>query len=109
MFKGHVATGTVTGTGSAINVELGFKPAAVILINKTDPGMFMWCDAMAAAEALKLTDAPALTFPTSNGISAYEGSDTPGSEASKGFTIGADSDLNAASDVLFYIAIGSEG
>ncbi len=108
-FKGHIKTGTVTGTGSANNVELGFNPDIVLLLNKTDPGLFIYTSDMDDASALKLTDAPALTFPTSNGISAYAGSDTPGSEASKGFTIGADSDLNAASDVLYYIAIAGEG
>lgn len=108
MFKGQVRTGTVSGTGSAINVELGFTPKVVFLINETDPGMFIWTDVMADAEALKMTDAVALTFPTSNGISVYAGSATPGSEAEKGFTIGADSDLNASSDVIHYIAIGGE-
>lgn len=105
MFKGHVKTGTVTGTGAAINVELGFTPKVIFLFNKTDPGMFIWTDTMADAEAVKLTDVPALTFPTSNGISVYAGvAGTTGA----GFTIGADSDLNAASDVIHYIAIGGE-
>lgn len=108
-FKGHMATGVLTGTGAAINEPLGFTPSFIIFINETDPGIFMWSDTMASAEALKLTDAPALTFPTTNGVSAYAGSDTPGSEASKGFTLGADADLNAASDVIHYIAFGSEG
>jgi hypothetical protein len=105
MFKGHLKTGTVTGTGAAINVVLGFVPAVVLLFNKTDPGVFIWTKDMANASALKLTDAPALTFPTSNGITPYEGvAGTTG----KGFTIGADSDLNAASDVLYYVAFGDE-
>lgn len=104
MANAKIATGTVTGTGSAINVSIGFTPRAVILINQTDPGVFMWTSDMADAEALKLTDAPALTFPTTNGISAYAGS----SSAAPGFTIGADTDLNAASDVLSYIALGED-
>lgn len=104
--KGQIAYGTVTGTGAAINVELGFVPTIVMIINQTDPGFFVWTADMANAEMLKLTDAPALTFPTSNGISTYAGSDSPSAPKAKGFTIGADSDMNAASDVLTYIAIG---
>lgn len=103
MLKGRPAIGTVTGTGSAINVSLGFTPTCVILVNQTDPGMFIWMNTMADAKAVKLTDAPALTFAGSNGISPYAG--VAGS-ASEGFTIGADSDLNAPSDVLHYIAFG---
>ena len=108
MKQGQIQVGTTTGTGAAINIELGFNPAIVFLINETDPGMLIWTSMMADAEALKLTDAPALTFPTTNGISAYAGSDTPGSEAAKGFTIGADADLNGASDVIHWIAIGRD-
>lgn len=104
MANAKIASGTVTGTGAAINVSIGFSPRAVILINQTDPGMFFWTNDMDDAEALKLTDAVALTFPTSDGISAYAGS----SSASPGFTIGADSDLNAEDDVLSYIAFGED-
>lgn len=106
MFKGHIATGTVTGTGAALNVELGFTPKAVVLINETDPGLFIWFDTMADAEMLKLVDgAVALTFPTTNGVSTFAGvTATTG----KGFTIGADADANAASDVIHYIAFGGE-
>lgn len=106
MFKGQLATGSATGTGSAINVELGFQPKVVVLINETDPGLGIWSDSMADAEMLKLVDATvALTFPTSNGVSAYAGVEAT---TGKGFTIGADSDLNGASDVIHYIAFGGE-
>lgn len=109
MKQGQVRYGSTTGTGSAINISLGFVPAMVILVNETDPGFAVWMASMADAEVLKLTNAPALTFPTTNGISAYAGSSTPGSEAAAGFTIGADSDLNGASDVIHYFAIASDG
>ncbi|WP_422028167.1 hypothetical protein [Roseovarius sp.] len=105
MFKGHISTGTVTGTGSAINVEVGFEPKVVVIINETDPGLYVWTDTMANAEMLKVTDAVAMTFPTSNGVSAYAGSVATNST---GFTIGADSDMNASSDVIHYIALGAE-
>lgn len=100
----QIKTGTVTGTGAALNVECGFVPKAVFIYNETDPGVFLWLDTMADAEMVKLTDAVALTFPTSNGVSTYTGSIGANS---KGFTIGADSDMNAASDVIHYLALGS--
>lgn len=100
----QMKTGTVTGTGSAINVETGFVPKAVFIYNETDPGVFLWLDTMADAEMVKLTDAVALTFPTSNGISTYAGSIATNAE---GFTIGADTDMNAASDVIHYLALGT--
>lgn len=106
MFKGHIATGTVTGTGAAINVALGFTPKAVVIINETDPGLYVWLDTFANAEMMKLVDSTvALTFPTSNGVSTYAGAIAT---TAKGFTIGADSDMNAASDVLHYLALGGE-
>ena len=101
----RMAHGTLVGTGAAINVGLGFTPNVVIIINETDPGLAFYTSDMADAEALKLTDAQALTFPTSNGISAYSGSEA---SASVGFTLGADSDLNGSSDVIHYVAFGND-
>lgn len=100
----QMQTGTATGTGSAINVECGFTPKAVFIYNETDPGVFLWLDTMADAEMVKLTDTVALTFPTSDGVSVYTGSIGANS---KGFTIGADSDMNAEDDVIHYFALGT--
>jgi hypothetical protein len=99
----QLVTGTTTGTGSAINIEVGFTPKLVVVINETDPGIYIWQDTMADAEMSKLTDAVALTFPTSNGMSVYAGAIAA---TGKGFTIGADSDMNASSDVIHYAAFG---
>lgn len=98
-------TGTVTGTGSAINVSLGFTPGYVKIWNETDTkkGTLEWSSTMAAASGWKSLNDAYVTRITSNGISAYTGSGAAGSPAA-GFTIGADSDLNGASDVIHYIA-----
>jgi len=103
MKNGHFVTGTVTGTAAAINVELGFTPSRVEIINETDPGMFIWTDSMADGEMQKTVGAGTTTFESSGGISAYAG--VAGS-ASAGFTIGTDSDMNGSSDVLHYTAWG---
>lgn len=101
----QIKTGTVTGTAAALNVECGFTPKAVFIYNETDPGVFLWLDTMADEEMVKLVDSTvALTFPTSDGVSAYAGSIA---SASAGFTIGADSDMNAEDDVIHYLALGS--
>lgn len=109
-------SGTVEGTGSAINVELGFTPRYVKLINIDDAGgldpTLEWFTGMAAAAGLKgksiadngATSALSQEYVTSGGITAYAGSDTPGSEASPGFTIGADSDINASGETILWIA-----
>lgn len=97
---GSPAVGTVTGTGAALNVELGFSPKYVKVVNVTDPTVFEWFEGMADASAIKTTDAVAMTAISTNGITPYAGSTT----ASKGFTIGADADLNASGETLHYIA-----
>ena len=97
----QVKTGTVTGTGAAINVAVGFSPSVIHIFNKTDPGFYVWTKDMDDAAMVKLTDAPALTAPTSNGVTPYAGAIAATSE---GFTIGADTDMNAASDVLYWVA-----
>lgn len=101
----QIVTGSTTGTGAALNVEVGFSPKVVVIINETDPGMYIWTDTMADAEMQKMTDAVALTFPTSNGVSAYAGAIAA---TGTGFTIGADADMNAASDVIHYVALGQD-
>lgn len=100
MANPSISTGTATGTGSAINVSCGFTPKRVEIINETDPGYYVWTDTMADAEMQKTIGAGTTTFETTGGISAYAGT----SSAAKGFTIGTDSDLNGASDVIHWTA-----
>ena len=105
MFKGQIATGTVEGTGSAINVELGFTPVYVKVVNWDDPTSMEWWSGMGDAAGAKITDAVAFTKATSNGITAYDG---VAATTGKGFTIGADTDLNVSAETLYYIAVGEE-
>jgi len=82
------AGGKVTGTGAAINIEIGWIPAFVIVMNETDGDRVdMWQRGMAAGTSIAITTAAATQ--ASNGITAYSGSDTPGSEKREGFTIGS--------------------
>lgn len=108
-----IVTGTVEGTGSAINVSLGFTPDYVRVCNIDDAGslypiMEWWGDMPDGhgIKHLKTVDSGSTGNAshdkiTSDGISAYAGDDT--NEA--GFTIGADSDLNVADETLVYTAM----
>ena len=107
------ATGSVEGTGAAINVSLGFKPTYVKCYNIDDAGALAptveWFEGMTAGHGLKglgiaddgTTSAVSQAAITSNGISQYAGTDSVG----EGFTIGADADLNAAAETIVYIAV----
>ena len=102
---GDMATGTVTGTGAAINVSLGWTPRVVLISNPstTNPTVVYWHTSMGSAKGLKTVvtgTTPAVSYLSSLGVSSYTGSTTAG----KGFTIGADTDLNITGDTLMYEA-----
>lgn len=108
MAKGQFAAGSVEGTGAAINVQLGFIPVYVKCYNHDDAGSAApsveWWTGMGAGHGLKnTTDTQAKI--TTGGISEYAGAD---GTASKGFTIGTDSALNAAAETIFYVAFGPD-
>lgn len=107
------ASGTVNGSGAAINISTGWKPDHVELLNKTDTAAnkvtMRWFRGMAAASGVKnmVTSNVATTsaqksqdIVTVNGVSMYAGDSTHGS----GFTIGADTDLNVANDTICWAA-----
>ena len=114
MKQGQMAIGSVEGTGSAINVEVGFTPSYVRCFNYDDAGglapTMEWWQGMTDGHGLKTlksvdngtTGNASSAKVTSNGISAYGGA--TGANGA-GFTIGADADLNASGETIFYIAI----
>jgi len=92
-------TGAVTGTGSAINVRtVGFRPRRVELLNVGGNAIGRWQDTMADASMQKVVDSGAgatdISLVTSGGI-------TP---LSDGFTIGADTDINASGELVHWLA-----
>ena len=94
--------GTVEGTGSAINVSVGFQPSAVWVGNYDDAGTVyiqaIWNSSMPNASAFTIGAASSRI--TTGGITPYAGS----TSASEGFTIGTNADLNANGETLYYIA-----
>lgn len=101
VMAGEIFTGTTTGTGSAINISTGFTPAYVRVVNLVNGTAMEWWYGFASAQSLKTLSTGAVSNAVVNGVSAYAGSST----AAKGFTIGADANLNASGQPLYYIAV----
>lgn len=107
-------TGTVEGTGSAINISLGFVPRYVKVLNIDDAGdldpEIEWFSPMPDAAGIKKlsiaddgsSSALSREYITSNGISEYDG---VAAGATEGFTIGADGDLNVNEETLVWMAL----
>lgn len=98
---GHVTGKIVVATDAAANnVSIGFIPAAIIILNYTNPSMHMFFKGMTAAYVHQVATTGAQTIVTTGGITEYAGdkSNAPG------FTYGVDAVLNTAADVLYFIA-----
>ena len=112
--QNQVAVGSVAGTGAAINISIGFKPRYVKVFNYNDAGALYptleWWEGMPAASGLKtksIVDSGTTALKSSEritalGISQYEGG---GSVAADGFTVGADTDINASGETFYYMAV----
>lgn len=91
----RMVVGSVTGTGSAMDITtVGFKPRKVELFNITGLVTGVWVEGMADASVAKRVTAGDMTVPTTGGV-------TP---LSNGFTLGNDSDLNVAAELVRYVA-----
>jgi hypothetical protein len=94
----NLRVGTVTGTGAAVNISLGWIPDFVIIFNATDGDVVdFWANGMTALTSVLINTAAA-TRAASDGISTYTGATT----AAKGFTIGAG--ISESAKVLYYLA-----
>lgn len=93
MASGHasIKTGAVESTNAALEVICGFKPRSVKLY-LADGARGFWNDTMADDSAFKAITAGDGSFVTSDGITPTE----------KGFSIGADANLNPASATVIY-------
>jgi hypothetical protein len=99
----EVKVGSYTGTGAAINIELGFIPDYIEVINATDGDQsWRWFAGMPAASAFQTNNHASAqqSLITSNGVSPYAPADYAGK---LGFTIG--SALSESAKVFRYVAI----
>ena len=99
--QGRPATGTVVGTGAAINIECGFTPVRVVVTNITSRDGLEWTRTMTNGHALKTVAAGTRSAITSLGITPYAGTLA---DDSTGFTIGADTDVNVTAEVIHWTA-----
>lgn len=98
----NVEIGTYTGTGAAINIELGFVPEYVKITNITAGNIqHEWFAGMTAGHAIAHNPSTLATI-TSNGVSPFAGTHEG---AKPGFTAGTAVSTNAA--VFRYVAMRS--
>lgn len=93
---GRVVVGNVKGTGVSLDVsgdKVGFRPKAVRLVNVTDGSVADWTADMPAA-AMAKEKAGTHTYVTTGGVTAL----------ASGFNLGADTDMNASGDSIFFVA-----
>ncbi len=97
--------GTVEGTGSPINIELGWLPDRVKIYNIDSAAIetLEWVNGMGAATGFKFLGTSSTTRAklTTLGISEYAG---VLGVTGKGFTIGADTDLNVSAQTILWVA-----
>ncbi|HYI43199.1 MAG TPA: hypothetical protein VD768_06220 [Sphingomicrobium sp.] len=94
--------GTVTGTGAAINVPIGFQPDYVLIYNAVTGAKIEWFRGMAAASAIKTVVAGDITVAATNGVSALDSK-----TAGEGFVIGADAQVNVTGNAIRFFATRS--
>lgn len=99
--QGRPASGTFTAAGAARTIQCGFTPVYVKVTNITSRDGMEWSNTMTAGHALKTVAAGTRTALTSNGITPYAGT-LAGDSA--GFTIGADADVMANTEVVHWVA-----
>jgi len=115
-----VTYNTVEGTGSAIDVDIGFVPSALIAVNIDgggDTAGIIWVRSMGDGNGWKFdSSGPALSILSANGISALmedlevslsntsSDGDTTTFTGDRGFTIGADTDINVSGETIAYVA-----
>jgi hypothetical protein len=106
-------SGSIAGTGAALTINLGWTPAYVKVFNPNDAGSLWptleWVGGMPDASGFKTlktldngaTGNASSNKITANGITPYAGDIA----TTKGFTIGADADINVSGETLFWIAM----
>lgn len=94
----YCVSGETVGSASAVVVPLDFRPIYIELINKTNKSIAYWTPGHGVAGCTKVVDSGVgttdISTVTTNGVTV----------GSAGFTIGTDTGINNASDVIYYTA-----
>lgn len=98
----NFATGYRDGTGADIDINVGWTPERVEVLNTeaADFASLLWCSSMAAASAIKRVTSTSSKI-TTLGVTALG---SAAGDTVKGFRIGADTDVNVAGETLQWFA-----
>jgi hypothetical protein len=100
-----MAIGTAPGTGAEIKVPLEFEPRKVELFNVDGLVKAVWTDTMPAGAAMKEVTAGTKTYIVTGGVTRVTQQELDsGQDPGRGFTIGTDTDINASSEVIHWVA-----
>jgi hypothetical protein len=100
LYGAEVANGTVEGTGALISIVTAFDPELVLLWNVDGLAWEVKTPAMGvAAQGIKFITNGTMSALAVNGVTL----------GVKGFSIGADADLNVAAETIHWIAFGAKG
>lgn len=87
--------GVFLGTGAALDIEVGFRPRHVHLINLSSADEAKWAEYMDDGSMHKRLAAGSATVVSSNGVTPTD----------SGFTLGPDSDMNVSGEKVLYICV----
>jgi hypothetical protein len=95
--------GSVAGTGSAIEVDIGFVPRKVVLVNLNTPAVVVWTAGMDDDKGYKFanSDLTQIAALSSGGITPL-GDDED--DDVMGFQIGTDASINVNGETIYYEA-----
>lgn len=93
----EIVTGTVEGTGAAIEIEVGFSPRWAHIFNIDGDAVLFWTADMGDDTGYKFIAAGTNALIASGGV-------TPSDEDDdfRGLTLGADTDINVDGETLVY-------
>ena len=69
---GNHTTGFFTSTGNATQLNIGFRPRNIFVVNETDVITWTWTHGMAVANSLKFTNAADMALDTSSQLTPSE-------------------------------------
>jgi hypothetical protein len=64
--RADIATGSFTGAGAEVDVELGFTPRYIKIMNMTDATTYEFCEGMADTQTMKTVTGGAMTVDTNS-------------------------------------------
>ena len=102
----RIETGKVAGTGSDINIATPFTPRKVELYNVDGDCSLVWTNHMGNGAGQKTVTSGAgttdISFIATKGVTPIEQSELQ--DGDRGFTIGDDTDINASTEVIHWVA-----